>query len=214
MKTTSQTRNPHIRRTRVRTFWIYGLCAALFGALEWLAVAHYPNGSHVQGQRLAEYNGNAAMVLLLLVLLARPLRLMLVRRPLGLCALAFSMVHTRYAFEHVMGNSLENILFLTPERQVSTWVGVVSLALMIPLALTSSHWATRKMGVWWKRLHRFNVLATLLAALHTAYMGVHYGLTPPRATSLILLIGLALILVARAFKFRLPFKALERKTQR
>ena len=195
-----------------RQLWAYGLCVLLFALLEWLAVAHYPNGSHVQGQRLAEYNGNAAMFLLLLVLLARPLRLISVRRPLGLCALAFSVIHTRYAFEHVLGDSLEGILFLTPERQVSTWVGFAALALMIPLALTSSGWATRKMGVWWKRLHRFNVLATVLAALHTAYMGVHYGLTPLRATSLVLLIGLALILVARALKFRWPLKTPEHKT--
>jgi len=192
--------------------WAYGLCVLLFALLEWLAVGHYPDGSHVQGQRLAEYNGNAAMGLLLLTLLARPLRLLRVRRALGLSALAFSLVHTRYAFEHVLGDSLEGVLFLTPERQVSTWVGFVALALMIPLALTSSRWAIRKMGAWWKRLHRFNLLATVLAALHTAYMGVHYGLTPPRVTTLALLIGLLGILVARAFKFRLRFKTLEPET--
>lgn len=196
-----------------RRLWAYGICTLLFGVLEWLAVTHYPDGSHLQGQRLAEYHGNAAMVLLLLVLLARPLRLLRVRRALGLCTLAFSVVHTRYAFEHTIGNSLESVLFLTPERQVSTWVGFAALALMIPLALTSSHWAIKKLGVWWKRLHLLNLVATVLAALHTAYMGVHYGLTPPRATSLVLLIGLALILVARAFKFRWPFKALEHKIQ-
>jgi len=197
-----------------RQLWAYGVCALLFALLEWLACANYPAGSHVQGQRLAEYNGNAAMVLLLVTLLARPLRLMLVRRPLGLSALAFSVVHTRYAFEHVLGNSLEGVLFLTPERQVSTWVGFAALVIMIPLALTSSHWAINKMGLWWKRLHRFNLLATVLAALHTAYMGVHYGLNPPRATSLVLLIGLALILVARAYKFRWPFKTLEHRVNR
>ncbi len=193
--------------------WAYGLCAALFAALEWLAVFHYPNGSHIQGQRLAEYNGNAAMVLLLVILLARPLHLMPVRRPLGLAAFAFSAVHTRYAFEHVLGNSLEFILFLTPERQVSVWVGFASRVLMIPLALTSSHWAVWKLGVWWKRLHRLNLLATVLAALHTAYMGVHYGFSPPRVTTLALLIGLLVILVARALKFRLPFKTLERTSK-
>ena len=141
-----------------------------------------------------------------------PLKVLVFRRALGLGAFFFAVLHTRYAFKHVLGNRWDGIFFLTFERQISTWVGLAALILMVPLALTSSDGAVRKLGIWWKRLHSSVLIVTVLAALHTAYMGVHYGLNPPRATTLVLLLSLSAILLARAFKNRTLKGTLERKS--
>ena len=184
----------------------------LWAALEGWARLHYPDGSHVQGQRLSEHTGNASLILLFVVWLARPLKVLVFRRALGLGAFFFAVLHTRYAFEHVLGNRWDGIFFLTFERQISTWVGLAALILMVPLALTSSDGAVRKLGIWWKRLHSSVLMVMVLAALHTAYMGVHYGLNSPRATTLVLLLSLSAILLARAFKNRTLKGTLQRKS--
>jgi methionine sulfoxide reductase heme-binding subunit len=176
----------------------YVLGLGLVLALELWARGHYHSGSHLLGQRLAEYHGNAAFGLLLLILLARPLRLLKVRRALGLLAFGLSVLHTGYAYKHILGNTPLGFTFLTPDRQASVFVGLAALLGLTLLALTSSDWAVRTLRGNWKKLHRLGIFATLLATLHTVYMGVHFGFSPPSSASvLVVLLGIG-IWVARA----------------
>ncbi len=171
-------------------------------ALELWARTHYAVGSHLLGQRLSEYHGNTALILLLAVLLARPLKLLTFRRAIGLLAFGFSLVHTSYAYKHVLGDTPLGFTFLTPDRQASVFVGLAALFGLTLLALTSSDWAVRTLRGNWKKLHRWGIFATLLAALHTIYMGVHFGFDPPSSATLLLLwVGIGIVL-ARAKSLR------------
>lgn len=181
---------------------IYLLGGGLALALELWARTHYIAGSHLLGQRLSEYHGNTALILLLAVLLARPLRLLKFRRAIGLLAFGFSVVHTTYAYKHVLGDTPLGFTFLTPDRQASVFVGLASVFCLLLLALTSSDWAVRTLRGNWKKLHRLGIFATLLAALHTVYMGVHFGFDPPSsATVMLLLAGIGSV-IARARSLR------------
>jgi len=74
------------------------------------------------------------------------------------------------------------------ETLASDWAGIVALAGLLPLAVTSFTPAQRRMGRWWKRLHRLGPWLTVLSALHTAWAGGHFGLMPLRWTSLALVV--------------------------
>jgi sulfoxide reductase heme-binding subunit YedZ len=51
-------------------------------------------------------------------------------------------------------------------KRVHIRFGMIALVLLVPLALTSSLWAQRKLGRKWKVLHRFVFPAVLLIGLH------------------------------------------------
>jgi DMSO/TMAO reductase YedYZ heme-binding membrane subunit len=180
---------------------------ALALALELWARTHYEAGSHLLGQRQSEYHGNASLALLLLALAARPLARVWPwplrhRRALGVLAFGFAAAHTGYAFEHTLGGSLETLAFLTPARQAALWLGIGSLALLLPLFLTSNDLAVRRLGRRWTPLHRLAAPALVLAVVHTAWMGVHYGLQPVTFASAALLAPTAALLAARFRKAR------------
>lgn len=44
--------------------------------------------------------------------------------------------------------------------------GFFALFLSLPLTLTSSNWAMRKLGKWWKRLHRLAYVIALFVVVH------------------------------------------------
>ncbi len=131
----------------------------------------------VLGQRLAEAHGWLALLALLLTLLARPLRLLRVRRALGLSAFAFTLAHLAYAFAHVFGADLLALLFLRRPEQLALGLGALAALGLVPLALTSTNAAMRRLGPHWKALHRITLPLTLLAVLHTVWLGVHGGVS-------------------------------------
>lgn len=143
----------------------------------------------MQEQRREELYGLLSLLALLLVLLTRPLPgLRPLRRRLGLTGFGYGLLHGWLALGHVLEGDPSNLLFLNPGTQASIWAGVVALALLLPLALTSTASARRRLGRRWKTLHRLGPPMTLLAALHTAWAGVHFGLSPLRWPSLGLLL--------------------------
>lgn len=191
---------------RAATWTTYVLGLTLFVALEGWVRANHPLGSHLFGQRLTEYHGNASLGLLLLALAARPLARLWVwplqhRRALGVLAFGFAVAHTGYAYAHTLDSSLETLAFLTPTRQAMTWLGAASLALLLPLCLTSNDASMRRLRRW-TVLHRLALPALLLAVAHTAWMGVHYGLDPLAVTSAALILATAALLLARFRKAR------------
>ena len=182
------------------SLWPLGVAVLLPLNLELLLHLLAPVG--VLTQRREELYGFLAMLALLLVLATRvlpPLRPH--RRALGLAAFFYGSYHGLLAVQHVLQGDVTNLLFLNQGTQVSIWAGIVALAGLLPLALTSFAPAQRRMGRGWKRLHRFGPWLTLLSALHTAWAGVHFGLLPLRWTSLLLL---ALSLLAFLLRRRTP----------
>lgn len=99
----------------------------------------------------------------------RPRRM---RKPFGLYAFAFTLIHfVAYidqegtlgkAIAEMIGDGL--ILF-----------GFLGLAIMAPLAATSTRWAIRKMRKNWKRLHQATYAATVFISLHLLLVGEGIG---------------------------------------
>ncbi len=87
------------------------------------------------------------------------------RRMLGLYAFAYALLHflTYFAFylQFDVGNVLEEIA----ERPYIT-VGFTALLLMVPLAVTSTRRAMRRLGRNWQRLHRLVYGVAVLVVLH------------------------------------------------
>jgi DMSO/TMAO reductase YedYZ heme-binding membrane subunit len=147
----------------------------------------YPADSAVLTQRLGEVHGWLSLAALLLVFPARRLGLLRYRRALGLAGFAYALLHTMYTFGHTLDGQLDSLLFLSPSMQGGIVLGGLALLLLAPLALTSSNLAVRRLGGRWRALHKLGPLATLLASVHSAWIGVHFGLWPLAWTSVVLL---------------------------
>lgn len=131
------------------------------------------------GDSMVDYTGYGAILCLILALIARPLsRLwptpMRYRRALGVGAFVLSLAHTVHMLEHSWGWNFQAIAFLIPRHQWGIAFGVVSLALMVPLTLTSFDWAQRRMGRQWRSLHLLAIPALFLAAVHCLLVGTRF----------------------------------------
>nr|WP_232337856.1 protein-methionine-sulfoxide reductase heme-binding subunit MsrQ [Deinococcus arboris] len=135
-------------------------------------------------QRATFQTGLLALTLLVLSLACTPLRLLTgwtwparLRKPLGLLAFGYAALHFLiYLFDHGFSLTLmtEDVL----ERPFVT-AGFTALLLLVPLALTSTPRAVRRLGfARWTRLHQLAYVSVSLAGLHY-YWGVKKDHTPP-----------------------------------
>ncbi len=97
----------------------------------------------------------------------RPLRWLLRhRRAIGLAAFGYAALHT-FFYVGAMG-SLDDILAEAPA--IGIWPGWAALALMLPLAVTSSDAAMRALKSGWKRVQRLAYPAAALTLVHWAFI--------------------------------------------
>ncbi|WP_420126853.1 sulfite oxidase heme-binding subunit YedZ [Longimicrobium sp.] len=119
--------------------------------------------------------GFATLLMLMCTLAVTPVRrltgwnwLAPARRTLGLCAflyvclhLAIYLVDQGFAWTYIV----EDVL----ERPYVT-AGFIAFLLLVPLALTSTKAAIRRLGKRWQKLHRVVYLATGLGVLHFIWL--------------------------------------------
>ena len=112
--------------------------------------------------------GKWAIRFLLLCLLMTPLNTVLewrgaikLRKPAGLWAFGFAVVH--FAL-NVIG--LQENWVQAPIPDYIAALGVLGLCILTPMAATSTRWAMKHMGKWWKRLHRMVYAAGLIVIGH------------------------------------------------
>lgn len=138
-----------------------------------LALGYVRDGLGVNPiETLTHETGRAALLLLIATLAVTPLRritrqawLIRLRRPLGLFAFFYAVLHFAtyvvldqfFAWDYIV----EDIL----ERPYIT-VGFTALVLLVPLALTSTRGWIRRLGRTWHRLHMLVYPAAGLALLH------------------------------------------------
>lgn len=121
-------------------------------------------------------SGDAALKLLIASLVITPLMrlskvtpLGVMRRPLGLYAFAYVCAHVLvyvwldYAWDWSL--MTDNLL-----RKRYLIAGVVAAVVLLPLALTSTRAWQRRLGMWWKRVHRLVYVAAAAAALHYIWL--------------------------------------------
>lgn len=120
--------------------------------------------------------GKAAIIMLTLSLAATPAGIIfgwkqatVVRRPLGLYAFMYVCIHLLifvwldYGF--MMSLVIEEIVL----RRYAV-VGFAAFLLLIPLAITSTKDAQRRMGKRWKKLHKLVYLIGVLAVIHYIWL--------------------------------------------
>jgi glycine betaine catabolism B len=117
--------------------------------------------------------GVIALLFLVLSLVVTPLRqltgwqtLIAYRRALGLYGFFYAIIHLilYVAFDRA-GNLSSTFQELFTRRYLQ--VGLASILLMIPLAVTSTDWMIRRLGPKrWKLLHRLSYVAVALGGIH------------------------------------------------
>lgn len=158
-------------RAKWLTLLVHGGAWITLAVLTWLYLTDRLGVDIVNG--VYYYTGRIALVLLGLSLAATPIstvfgysKALLVRRPLGLYACLFAVLHFAtfvgldYGFD--LGLILQDAILNKPY----IIVGLLALLILLALALTSTQGWQRRLRRGWTRLHRLVYLAALLAALH------------------------------------------------
>jgi sulfoxide reductase heme-binding subunit YedZ len=97
------------------------------------------------------------------------------RRAIGVAAFGYAALHTLlYVLDM---ETLRNIL--AEFWALSIWTGWAAFAIFIPLAITSNDAAQRKLGKYWRTLHRWVYLAAVLTLVH--WMFIQNDLVPALA---------------------------------
>jgi sulfoxide reductase heme-binding subunit YedZ len=152
--------------------------------------------------------GLVALIFLVAALACTPAKLLLgwtwpprLRRMLGLFAFFYATLHvSTYA-------GLDQLfdwraILADVEKRRFIFVGLATFLLLVPLAVTSTNAAIRRMGfVRWKQLHRLAYGATVLAVVHFVWR-VKKDVREPAAYAIVLA-ALLLVRIAAALRARL-----------
>jgi sulfite exporter TauE/SafE len=128
---------------------------------------------------MVDYTGHAALILLMLALIARPISgfysaPLRYRRAIGVGAYVLALAHTGHMLAHTLQWNFDAINFMLPMHQLAMLAGILALVLMTPAALTSFDRIQSTLGKRWRQIHLLAVPALLLAAIHTVLIGSHY----------------------------------------
>lgn len=127
-------------------------------------------------QEITTRTGKTALILLVLSLVCTPLntlfglkQVLVLRRPLGLYAFGYALLHfgifvwLDYGFDpQLIGEAIAKKRYVL--------AGFAAFLLLLPLALTSTKAAMRRLGKQWKPLHRLVYVAALLVILHYVWL--------------------------------------------
>lgn len=159
-----------------------------------LLIGYYGNNLSADPIReITLRTGKTALVLLILSLAVTPLMVWFdwkflapSRRPLGLYAFLYVCLHLLTFVYLDYGLQWDFIVQGIVEKRFAL-VGFTAWLLMIPLVITSTKAAQKKMGQWWKKLHKLAYLIGVLAIIHYVWL-VKNAYTQPALYGLILFI--------------------------
>lgn len=146
-----------------------------------------------------EWTGLISCWLLIAALSVTPLQLLfgplpwlrVRRRYLGVASFGYGVLHLIVWLSNARPGA-----FLHSFARIEVLPGWVALAVMLPLALTSSDWAVRRMGPAWKSLQRWIYPMAVLTLLH-------WLLTNKDWTMIIVYTGpLILLMIWRVWRYR------------
>ena len=131
------------------------------------------------GEAMGDIAGYGSLALLILTLIARPISKLWAaplryRRLFGVGAFMLGLAHTVQMVQHSWNWQLEAFQFMLIRHQWGVIAGLGALGLMLPLALTSSDWAQRRLGTGWRRLHQLSIPALGLATGHCLLAGSRF----------------------------------------
>ena len=190
--------NAALRRLPVWPVYALGLIPAVW--LFWLGLTGGLGPDPVKA--LEHRYGQTALQLLIATLAVTPLRrltglsLLRFRRALGLLAFAWLVLHL--LVWAVLDVQLDlAVMWADVVRRPYITVGMLGFLLLVPLALTSTDAALRRLGAArWRRLHQLGYLAALAGATHY--------LMATKVTEAGAILHLAVILLLLALRLPVP----------
>lgn len=155
--------------------WITHIGALI--PLAWLYIDYYTYNLGADEIRTAILRtGKPALVLLVLSLTVTPLAVVTgwniirpLRKPLGLYSFLYVAIHLSIFAIIDYGLDLRVVWEEIVLRRYAL-VGFLAFLILLPLALTSTSWAQRKLGKNWKKLHRLVYVAAVLAIIHYIWL--------------------------------------------
>lgn len=126
------------------------------------------------GQVLADQTGMWALNLLLVSLALTPLNKMFrlrwvtYRRALGLWAFAYAVLHVLVFYWLILGGNLTSFGRELTQRPYIV-LGALALLLLLPLVITSTQAAMRRLKQYWKKLHQLVYLIAILVVIHALW---------------------------------------------
>lgn len=173
--------------------------AAGLAPLGWLALRALRDDLPVLLNRyLMLRSGLLALAFLVAAFACTPVRVVfgwrgatVARRPLGLYAFAYAAAHLVVYAQFENGLDPRLVWRDLGERPAMA-VGLAALALLVPLALTSTTGWQRRLGPGWRTLHRLIYLAVPFAVFH--YLGLDRD---DRRAPLLYALGVAALLTLR-----------------
>lgn len=142
-----------------------------------MATMNYMKGQ-LEYNMIMHITGEFAGRFLVISLIATPLALMFPkgrvskwlirnRRFFGVAAFAYTLLHTIfYVLEYPLSQLVNEFLDL------AILTGWIAFFIFIPLAMTSTDAAIKRMGPAWKKLQRWVYLAAVMAFVHWALLGL------------------------------------------
>lgn len=202
---------PHLthappRRAGRKLAWLVpSVVTGATAPLGWIVVraSRHALGANPIARALNEL-GLLALVLLLASLACTPLAIatgaawpMRLRKTLGLLGFGYACLHlaTYVVLDQrlALGTLAEDLV-----KRPFILVGTLALALLVPLAATSTARALKRMGfARWKRLHRLAYVAPALGVVHFAW-SQKKDITEPLAAGAVLALLLAVRIASRA----------------
>lgn len=159
------------------------------------------------GDLMVDYTGHLSLLCLVLALIARPVSrlwplLLRYRRLLGVGAFVLALAHMVHMLEHSWQWNPAAVWFMLPQHQWGMAAGILGIGLMLPLTLTSTDIAQKRLGRSWRSLHLLGVPALGLGIVHcilagSSYLGSLQRQGVPLLLSLMWVLALALVLAVR-----------------
>jgi sulfoxide reductase heme-binding subunit YedZ len=147
--------------------------------------------------------GRYAIAFILISLLPTAVRivsgyrgLLPVRRALGLYAFGYAALHFAAFARFDYGLDVQ-LIWQAIRQGPREIVGLVALGLLLPLAITSTDGWIRRLGPWWRRLHRLVYVAGILAVWHHVWAAKEL-----RAVPILTGVVLGILLVLRLSPIR------------
>lgn len=160
--------------------------AALIWAfvLYYLAATQFPATAHALATLMRQY-ALTSLFLLYIVLLPGLLLsfvprfrwngvLVHLRRAVGVSVFFFGFLHATIAFFNNLSGNINSLLFLSSRNQWALVFSSIAFCIFACMAMTSFDWMVKKLGKWWKKLHRLIYLAAMLSVFHAFFIGSHF----------------------------------------
>jgi sulfoxide reductase heme-binding subunit YedZ len=191
------------RMQRALKFVVFLACLAPLAWLAWRAFHSLLGANPIEA--ITHFTGDCTLTFLLITLSITPLRkltrqpwLIRFRRMLGLFAFFYGTLHLMtYVWLDKFFDVHEMLKDIAKRRFITA--GMTAFALMIPLALTSTQWAIRKLGgKRWQALHRLIYFSAAAGVIHYIWL-VKADLKKPLEYAAVLGVLLAYRLVVWVF---------------